>query len=347
MRLAAAVALVGALLGLSSLSGCGNSSDAAPAASPTPVANTNQRAWAVGAHGTILATEDGGRHWHRQQSHTIYELSDVAFADATHGWVVGNANGDEQPPPIRATVDGGAHWTAQSVKGWFLPAVVACTDAQHAWIGGSGGSNSATIVATTDGGEHWVTQLRSTEGVENVTALVFADNLHGWAISEHRTLLATSDGGSHWSKQSLPGGNHELDTVVCTDAGHCWVGGSWIGKAGVLRPALWATSDGGSTWGSLPVPRGADGWMSPLAIQPGGRIVAASFDHTWRSNDNGRHWTPLTMPAAIDIAFADGTAGWAISRREIRHTTDAGASWSRPQTHLRDPVLQAVSAGVP
>ena len=46
--------------------------------------------WAVGEHGTILATTDGGTTWSAQSapSGTSW-LGGVTFSDASHGWIVG------------------------------------------------------------------------------------------------------------------------------------------------------------------------------------------------------------------------------------------------------------------
>ncbi|UCB52257.1 MAG: T9SS type A sorting domain-containing protein, partial [Candidatus Zixiibacteriota bacterium] len=46
--------------------------------------------WAVGQHGTILQTFDGGDNWNPQSSGTSNILRGVYFTDASTGWVVGD-----------------------------------------------------------------------------------------------------------------------------------------------------------------------------------------------------------------------------------------------------------------
>jgi hypothetical protein len=56
---------------------------------------------AVGEHGTILTTRDGGALWHGRHSGTWAFLTDVAFAGSRHGWIVGDKG------TIFTTADGG------------------------------------------------------------------------------------------------------------------------------------------------------------------------------------------------------------------------------------------------
>ena len=48
-----------------------------------------RRGWAVGTHGTILRTTDGGRHWTPQDAGTTVDLFGVAATDETTAWIVG------------------------------------------------------------------------------------------------------------------------------------------------------------------------------------------------------------------------------------------------------------------
>ncbi len=62
--------------------------------------------WAVGTHGTIAGTTDGGAGWRGQQSPTTADLFSVAAATTDRAWAVG-AGGT-----ILRTADGGATWSA-------------------------------------------------------------------------------------------------------------------------------------------------------------------------------------------------------------------------------------------
>ena len=45
--------------------------------------------WAVGFHGALLHTTDGGETWTRQFGGTFFPLSAVTFVDAQIGTIVG------------------------------------------------------------------------------------------------------------------------------------------------------------------------------------------------------------------------------------------------------------------
>ena len=89
MRLALALLAATVLL----LAGCGGTTDSHPASTISLCA--------VGEHGTILTTRDGGALWHGRHSGTWAFLTDVAFAGSRHGWIVGDKG------TIFTTADGG------------------------------------------------------------------------------------------------------------------------------------------------------------------------------------------------------------------------------------------------
>jgi len=47
------------------------------------------RGWAVGDHGYILHSDDGGLNWTQQNSTTTNELHAVYFINSNTGWAVG------------------------------------------------------------------------------------------------------------------------------------------------------------------------------------------------------------------------------------------------------------------
>jgi photosystem II stability/assembly factor-like uncharacterized protein len=95
----------------------------------------------------IFRTANGGATWTRVVKPAAWglELSDVVFADATHGWAVGDTYGGTMS--IIATADGGATWTRQDAGTGGLGAV-SFVSPTHGWVAGQSGS----ILTTATGG---------------------------------------------------------------------------------------------------------------------------------------------------------------------------------------------------
>jgi photosystem II stability/assembly factor-like uncharacterized protein len=89
--------------------------------------------WAVGEHGAILTTGNGGTNWTIQASGVTVTLRGVTFFDSKKGYAVGDSG------TIVGTTDGGLHWAPQ-VTGTTrnLNGVVAFEDDRALAVGDSG-----------------------------------------------------------------------------------------------------------------------------------------------------------------------------------------------------------------
>jgi photosystem II stability/assembly factor-like uncharacterized protein len=296
-------------------------------------------AWAVGDHGTILATTDGGAHWVARHSGTTDRLVGITFADTKHGWAVGEDDRTWSGLVI-ATRDGGAHWLTQCKRkaGFFV--AVACSDPSHVWAATADLSNTWSILATSDGGSTWATQV-SGPGQEAPSGLVFPDVRHGWAVSL-RHLLATSDGGDHWRTQLAANGHQGFTGLDFCDSAHGFLVGQdrqppWRAHT---TAALWSTSDGGATWNELPGPPDEATYLHNVGALDARHLVVSGGTGMWYSNDAGRHWSHCTW--TIDgktsrawgpmggFACATSSQGWCWP--DILATNNGGASWNQQFT---------------
>ncbi|MDA8080866.1 MAG: putative Ig domain-containing protein [Actinomycetota bacterium] len=145
-------------------------------------------AWAVGADGTILHTQDTGVAWTSQTSGTTDALNAVACPGRTTCWAVG-ANGT-----ILATTDG-TTWTSQTSKTTVALTGIACASTTSCWAVGYGG-----VILATSNGSAWQSQTSgSTEALFGITCQ--PSTTLCWAVGANGTILATTDGTS-WSSQS-------------------------------------------------------------------------------------------------------------------------------------------------
>lgn len=155
MRIAAPIAL--GLAGLLLLAGC-HEIDPNPRHAPGEIdlyddlfavsVPDDDHAVAVGYHGSVYWSADGGATWNKGQTPTERLLYGVSMADSKSGWAVG------QLGTILRTEDGGHSWQPQpnlkATEGAHLFDVEAI-DANTAWAVGEWG----TRIRTQDGGKTW------------------------------------------------------------------------------------------------------------------------------------------------------------------------------------------------
>jgi len=265
------------------------------------------RGWAVGTGfnvgvflPVILVTSDGGGTWTAQDASSAGSggamLISVAFADAEHGWVVGQgASSGLSVSLILATSDGGFTWKAQDPSSAATGAKlnsVSFIDAKHGWVVGavettdaSDGKLSYTpvILATRDGGAIWKAQDSSSAVTgAKLNSVSFVDAKHGWAVGTDANygpvILATTDGGANWKAQdATPAGSDvRLLSVAFVDAKHGWAVGS-----GTYGGIILATSDGGTIWKTQDAgPVDSVPFLSSVTFVDAAHGWAAAFGHS-------------------------------------------------------------------
>jgi photosystem II stability/assembly factor-like uncharacterized protein len=282
--------------------------------------------WAVGQHGAIWHTIDGGKQWYRQHSPVKMGLGGVWFANRELGWAVGGKTmpylGTSQGVVLR-TIDGGQTWKQELA---FLPALARTkffdNDNGFAWGRGSGGEPLG-VFATSDSGRNWRAAA--------VAPLGFWWN--GDFINERTGIVVGSAGqvsriasGEATSLTIETGGREIRDVKLLLDAT-----GWAVGDDGLILQ----TRDGGKSWQAvdiLPVEvnevvdwrcvaiRDKQVW---IAGSPG-CVLLSSPDggETWQGHATGMN-TPISR-----ITFVDDSHGWAVGQfGTILHTADGGQSW--------------------
>jgi photosystem II stability/assembly factor-like uncharacterized protein len=307
--------------------GCGD----AATGQTSSTASAVPAAWAVGQGGAILVAKDG-THWTAQRSGTTKDLAGVAFADASHGWAVGDHG------TILATTDGGAHWFRQRSGTTKGLSGIACSDAQHAW---AVGPTTQAILATTNGGTTWTTQRAGTDvGVE---AVACTDSRHAWAAGDD-TIVSTSDGGARWH---LQWNGHlrlgvEFSGVACADVDHVWaVGLSGLNNGGLpTRQLILASSNGGDSW-TRQTAGNSEGWSGVAAFDHAHVWVVTGRGLSAHTTNGGATWRQTATSRQNDltsVAFFTDARGWAVGYvfppasgtsmdGVILGTSDGGVTW--------------------
>lgn len=149
--------------------------------------------WAVGHDGVILATADGGKSWHRQDSGTDLETVwlDVLFLDARHGFVVG-AYGR-----ALVTTDGGKSWQPmRPVEDELHYNRLVATPGGRLYLAGEAG----LLVTSTDQGATWQ-RLEVPYDGSLFTILPLGGRSVAVAGMRGR-LLVSGDNGATWTDRS-------------------------------------------------------------------------------------------------------------------------------------------------
>jgi photosystem II stability/assembly factor-like uncharacterized protein len=208
---------------------------------------TASRCFAVGDAGTLLATTDDGRTWHREASPTGAPLYRIACAPPASCYVIA------RPGTILVTHDAGAHWAARAlavnVPGLALPGCVIGdapqgeTPCRLGLLDISCPSALTCYAVTTAPSGYDSNPISQTPGA-----------------GPGSSLWLTQDGGATWTRQPIPPGvvcdgdcsepyRYPLEWVSCAPSGPCWAGGNQlVGSHEGFASALLVTPAPGGSW---------------------------------------------------------------------------------------------------
>ena len=302
--------------------------------------------WAVGYNNVlvqpvILHTVDGGRQWTNtaEPSWDNYMWTALATTDGRHLWAAGLDGWNESP--IASTADGGAHWVSRrsSTTQYFMG--VDFTSALNGWVVGSNG----TLLHTTDGGQVW----KGTHGSSSTDlwAVDFADADHGWVgggdiATVQGAIKRTDNAGATWTTQETLNGAL-IYKIRALDASQAWaVGGDPAGGGGVILH----TANAGQTWdvqyGGAGVP-----WLDDVQMTDATDGWAVGENGAVLTTSNGQTWTPVTVPATMDLTgvwFTDKLHGWLVGDGEaMLQTVNGGTSWTTTVADVLGPITHALA----
>jgi photosystem II stability/assembly factor-like uncharacterized protein len=255
-------------------------------------------------------------------------LRGVFFADASNGWMVGEAG------RIYATTDGGVAWSAQTSGTTATLRRVQFVSTSRGWIVGDGG----TILRTTNGGATWTPAPSGT--LNDLRGVSFVSAAAGWAVGAGGTILKTGDGGQSWSAQS--GSSAFLGAVSFVNERSGWIGGGGD---------LASTSDGGATWTHYSTAFLSFTGIEHIAFFTDARFVSEKRgvfvgvqrggDVMFFTSDGGTTWSIHEMNGGFArwnaVAFGDGSHFWAVGLKDtfdqfspghVAASTDGGAGWT-------------------
>lgn len=254
------------------------------------------------------------------QGYSDAVFNDIAFLNATHGWVVGQwTEGMSGNGVVLHTVDGGETWTTQIQSG--REQVYRQIDILHSesvWITSWGG-----LLHTSDDGQSW-DEYSVVTGNTLMSTVEFLNDTHGWTATMN-TLYNTSDGGETWSTVSGWTFDDSLRDIQFVSTTEVW----GIGFFGIYH-----SEDCAETWTEV---HGSGGWSLSMQDDGGGWAVA---DSNLMHSSDGITWDDLTVPGPGplfrsrppylgDILFMDDE-GWIVGEESpVMHTVDNGVNWCK------------------
>lgn len=303
--------------------------------------------WAIGYYGSdpLQHSTDGGTTWTPvnlppAEANLYRSVASVQFADASHGWVLGQESGyvaGTQAYVTRAlalrTVDGGASWLAFTApsSGQYYSNNYAMKFVDRN-IGFAWSSYPGAILRTVDGGMSW-------QPASVPATLSYYTSLSLQAYSAQVLLLKedytgrvhlSTDGGSTWAERAAGG-------LISPSLNSVWFFDSREGLAIGADGSSTRTTDGGQTWVTAAPLTGA-GWRRAqfLADDSVGWVISDNGS-IYRSTDKGKSWlSPVPQTSATfyahDYHFIDAQNGWAVtpygySTGTIYRSVDGGSSW--------------------
>jgi len=285
---------------------------------------------AVGDHGAIWHTDDGGVEWKQIPSGTDAHLQSVYFADRRHGWAVG---GHQQPYSsqtrgvVLTTSDGGMTWNTMPEQSLPKLTAVQFEDARHGWAVGHGSHLFPTgLFETTDGGRSW----RSLPGTQNTRFQKFAV-LNGGELllAGIGGNLSLADRGGVRKPTILVDPLRDMQGIVVAGAKEATA----VGEGGLILNS----SNAGISWEVVaPAPlQQTDRQVDFYAVERLGKHIWIAGDpgsFVLHSRDGGQSFTTQKLPTTATIRaifFHNETTGWAVgSLGTILHTTDGGQTWT-------------------
>lgn len=164
---------------------------------------TGGRLVAVGEHGHVLLSDDGGKAWRQAKGvPTTTTLTAVHFLDGLQGWAVGHGG------VVLGTQDAGETWSLLSGKadGKEVLLSVHFSSAQQGLVVGAFGY----AARTSDGGKTWQAQAlaEGEEGERHLNLIFSGPEVAGqrtlWVAAEGGLMFRSDDAGARWQPVKLP-----------------------------------------------------------------------------------------------------------------------------------------------
>ncbi len=196
----------------------------------------NQNVVAVGSHGSILKSTDGGDTWRKIRSDIYNHLYKLQFTSNTIGYTIGNK--------MLKTDDAGESWypieLPKSASSYPSPDNLVFANSEIGFVFGRDGK----IFKTEDGGRYW---KQTNYGNNTLNSGYFINESTGYICGNSKILIKTIDEGKTWENIVLDFPEFRYDTKFID----IFFLNDQVGFILGDRGEIIKTIDGGNTWAFL------------------------------------------------------------------------------------------------
>ncbi len=317
---------------------------------------TPEHGCAVGDHGVIQVTRDGGMTWNFQSSPVPGMHAGVHFVGRNNGWIVGSRTDPASGLAlgyVLATTDGGDRWqliagrpTADDDKPdsalRYLPRLKTVrffTSRLGLAAGHPNRFYPSGVLRTEDGGRSWT----PVEGRPGEWQCAWFLNPQSGVVAGRISQRALLHGDQIVAAPNQFGGIQSWRSARLNTDSPSWLVGD---GAQVL-----ASDDAGVTWREpqtalAPSLRDFVDFHAVSTVGSHVWIAGAPGSVVWHSPDGGGHWVPFPTGVSLPVRslhFIDPQSGWAVGDLGvILRTTDGGRSWRANSAGQRRVAMLAV-----
>lgn len=284
---------------------------------------------AVGEHGVLWRTTDGGRSWTRGESPSHARIQSVSMVGERDAWAVGGHTvpGTQRTQAVvLRSKDGGETWSQlHQPQLPLLTRVKFFNRTQGIAVGSKSHLFPSSLFQTVDGGRSW--NPLPVDSAAGWLAADFFSTESGAVISDFGQPFSIRQQSIAAAKNTDTGGKR-ANQIRFGRGGRGWL----VGEAGLIL----TSPDGGASWtapDSLP--------PEAVATSCDWEAVATYGDRVWiagapgsivlHSPDAGKTWSVYRTESSATlrgIYFLDDSRGWAVGTfGTILHTRDGGKSW--------------------
>jgi photosystem II stability/assembly factor-like uncharacterized protein len=254
--------------------------------------------WASGTEGTVMRTEDGGKHWTviTVPGAEKLDFRGIQAFDGATALVISSGPAENGQAQIYRTSDGGASWKKvfeEKRKGAFFDAI-RFWDRKHGMVLSDPVDGRFVLFSTDDGGATWkqIPPLALPPALPNEGAFA-ASNSCLTVQGENNAWFATgaagvarifrsNDRGRSWSAAETPmhppNASSGIFSLVFPDAKHgLAVGGDYMHPESSELPNVMRSLDGGRTWQADPPTNPAGMYLSGVVRAGTNELVAVGI----------------------------------------------------------------------